>query len=84
MPCTINDLLHAVFVTGCICFMVDGCIVWYHHNGWNNGENSRRLVKMLAQDDVNLPGYGRLSDSAFPVSGAMFGGIVTPQKRVCN
>jgi hypothetical protein len=29
---------------------------------------------------LNLEGYGVLSDSAFPVSGAMFGKIMTPMK----
>jgi len=76
--------LHCVYVTGCICFGVDGCIVWYRHNcpgSWNDGETSRQFQQKLCNNDKNLPGHGVLSDSAFPVSDHMFGKIITPLKE---
>ena len=79
-----NGWLHCVFVTGSICFGVDGCIAWFRHNcpgSWNDGETSRKFQIKLARDDINLEGHGVLSDSAFPVSGEMFGKIVTPLKE---
>ena len=79
-----NGCLHSVFVTGSICFGVDGTIVWYRHNcpgSWNDGETSRRFQIKFCREDINLEGHGVLSDSAFPVSGALFGRIVTPLKE---
>ena len=76
-----NGWLHTVFVTGTMCFAADGTIVWFRHNApgsWNDGENSRGFQDKLAIDDINLPGHGVLSDSAFPVRGDMFNRIVTP------
>ena len=79
-----NGWLHCAFVTGTICFGVDGCIVWFRHNcpgSWNDGETSRRFQLKLAREDINVPNHGVLSDSVFPVSGAMFGRILTPLKE---
>jgi hypothetical protein len=79
-----NGWLHSVFVTGTMCFGADGTIVWYRHNcpgSWNDGETSRRFQEKLSRHYINLPGHGVLSDSAFPVRGAMFGRIVTPLKE---
>ena len=76
-----NGWLHCVFVTGVLCFGVDGCIVWFRHNcpgSWNDGETSRHFQEKLCNDDINLADHGVLSDSAFPVSGHMFGKIITP------
>ena len=78
-----NGWLHSVFVTGAICFGVDGTIVWFRHNcpgSWNDGETSKQFQSRLCRDDLNLEGHGVLSDSAFPVSGDLFGKIVTPLK----
>ena len=78
-----NGWLHSVFVTGSICFGVDGTITWYRHNcpgSWNDGETSRKFQIKLARDDINLPNHGVLSDSAFPVTGLMFRRIITPLK----
>ena len=78
-----NGWLHSVFVTGAICFGVDGTIVWFRHNcpgSWNDGETSKQFQNKLCRDDLNLEGHGVLSDSAFPVSGDLFGKIVTPLK----
>lgn len=64
--------------------MVDGTIVWSKHNypgSWNDGETSRNFQLKLSRCDINLPGYGVLSDSAFPVSGDMFRRIMTPCKE---
>ena len=35
----------------------------------------------MSRNDINLPDHGVLSDSALPVSGAVFGRIVTPLKE---
>jgi hypothetical protein len=78
-----NGWLHSTLITGTICFGVDGTIVWAKHNfpgSWNDGETSRPFQLKLCRDDINLPGHGVLSDSAFPVCGDMFGRIVTPLK----
>ncbi|ETW03260.1 hypothetical protein H310_05656 [Aphanomyces invadans] len=48
-----NGWLHSVFVTGVLCFGLDGTIIWGRHNcpgSWNDGELSRRLQEMLADD----------------------------------
>lgn len=68
-----NGWLHATLVTGTFCFAVDGTMVWGKHNvvgSWNDGEISRPFQEKLLREDINLPGHGVLSDSAFPVSGA--------------
>jgi hypothetical protein len=44
------------------------------------GEMSRGFRTKLADPLRNVPGHGVLSDSAFPVSGDMFGRIMTPLK----
>lgn len=78
-----NGWLHSVLVTGTICFSVDGTIVWFRHNcpgSWNDGETSRQFQEKLCNPDMTLPEYGVLSDSAFPVSGALKGKILTPLK----
>jgi hypothetical protein len=79
-----NGWLHAVLVTGTLCFGVDGTIVWFRHNcpgSWNDGETSRKFQKKLLKAEINLPGHGVLSDSAFPVSGLLFNKIITPLKE---
>ena len=43
-------------------------------------ETSKQFQNKLCRDDLNLEGHGVLSDSAFPVSGDLFGKIVTPLK----
>lgn len=78
-----NGWLHAVLITGTVCFGVDGTIVWYRHNcpgSWNDGETSRRFQQKIIREDINLPNHGVLSDSAFPVKDLMFGRIMTPLK----
>ena len=78
-----NGWLHAVFVTGTVCFSADGLVVWAKLNffgSWNDSEISREFRDKLADDNRNVPGHGVLSDSAFPVSGDMFGRIMTPLK----
>jgi hypothetical protein len=42
---------------------------------------SRPFQNKLGREDINLPGHGVLSDSAFPVSGDCFGRIMTPLKE---
>jgi hypothetical protein len=78
-----NGWLHATFVTGCFCFKVDGTIAWGKHNivgSWNDGDISRDFQEKLLREDINIPNSGVLSDSAFPVSGNMYGKIMTPLK----
>jgi hypothetical protein len=67
-----NGWLHATLITGVLCFSVEGCVIWGKHNvvgSWNDGEISRKFQHKLLRDDINLPGHGVLSDSAFPVAG---------------
>ena len=79
-----NGWLHATLVTGTICFGADGCIIWGKHNcpgSWNDGETSRRFRELLLDATYTLHDHGVLSDSAFPVSGALYDKIVTPLKK---
>lgn len=79
-----NGWLHATLVTGTFCFGADGCIIWGKHNcpgSWNDGETSRQFREKLLDENKTLQDYGVLSDSAFPVSGAMYNRIVTPLKN---
>jgi hypothetical protein len=79
-----NGWLHAVFVTGCICVKVDGTIAWYKHNvvgSWNDGEISRPFQDKLQREDINLPGYGVVADTAFPVRDGLFQRIISPLKE---
>ncbi|KUF80616.1 hypothetical protein AM588_10005289 [Phytophthora nicotianae] len=79
-----NGWLHAVFVTGTICFGADGCILWAKHNcpgSWNDSDTSLELREKLL--DTRLcpdQSLGVVSDSAFPSSAAMRGRILTPLK----
>ncbi|KAJ3060415.1 hypothetical protein HDU98_003607, partial [Podochytrium sp. JEL0797] len=78
-----NGWLHAVLVTGVLCFGVDGCIIWMKHNcpgSWNDGEMSRDFRTRLLDPRKTLQQYGVTADSAFPASAEMFGKIVTPLK----
>ena len=78
-----NGWLHSTLVTGTLCYGVDGTIVWTRHNfpgSWNDSETSRLFQLKLSNPAISLDNYGVLSDSAFPVSGNMFGKILTPLK----
>ena len=48
---------------------------------WNDGDISRGLQDKLLREDINLPGYGKTTDTAFPVAGDLFGRIMTPLKE---
>ncbi|ETV76873.1 hypothetical protein H257_09311 [Aphanomyces astaci] len=79
-----NGWLHSLFVTGVLCFGLDGTIIWGRHNCpgfWNDGEMSRRLQEFLADGSRVAPGIKLASDSAFPVGGLALGRIVTPLKQ---
>lgn len=79
-----NGWLHATLVTGTLCYGVDGTIVWARHNfpgSWNDSDTSKQFQEKLLNEDISLQDHGVLSDSAFPVSGAMFGKILTPLKE---
>ena len=57
---------------------------WAKHNfagSWNDGEMSREFQEKIARDDINLPGHGVVSDSAFPVKDNLFSRIMTPLKE---
>ncbi|KAF0701683.1 Aste57867_7904 [Aphanomyces stellatus] len=76
--------LHCVFVTVCLCFGVDGTIIWARHNcpgSWNDGAMSRSLQARMADDRRVAPGIKVASDSAFPVAGRCAGRIITPLKE---
>ena len=78
-----NGWLHCVLITGTLCFGVDGTIIWGRHNfvgSWNDGDTSRPCQMKLINDDLTLQDHGIISDSAFPVSGALLGKIITPLK----
>lgn len=79
-----NGWLHRVFVTGCICIAVDGCIIWAKHNAvgsWNDGDTSRELQDKLLDERFCDPEYGIVSDTAFPVGVALMRKIVSPLKE---
>jgi hypothetical protein len=79
-----NGWLHSTLVTGTLCYGVDGTIVWGRHNfpgSWNDSETSRSFQQKLCNSELSLQDHGVLSDSAFPVSGSMFGRILTPLKE---
>jgi hypothetical protein len=79
-----NGWLHATLVTGCFCFRVDGTVAWGEHNivgSWNDGDISRDFQLKLLNDEINIPDFGVLSDSAFPVSGHLYRRIMTPLKE---
>ncbi|KAE9158672.1 hypothetical protein PF004_g31801, partial [Phytophthora fragariae] len=78
-----NGWLHAVKVTGVLCYGFDGTLIWGRHNfpgSWNDGEMSRRLQARLADCARTLSSGCCATDSAFPVSNEMTGKIITPLK----
>ena len=78
-----NGWLHSTLVTNCLCFGVDGTIIWMKLNcpgSWNDAEMSRSFREKLLDPNKTLVDHGVLADSAFPVSGNMEGRIVTPLK----
>lgn len=73
-----------MFVTGVLCYGVDGTLIWGRHNcpgSWNDGEMSRALQEKLADPSLVGDGMRLVSDSAFPVSGIAAGKTVTPIKE---
>ncbi|ETP24167.1 hypothetical protein F441_02788 [Phytophthora nicotianae CJ01A1] len=77
-----NGWLHAVFVTGTICFAANGCIIWSRHNcpgSWNDADTSlgfrNKLLSPKYRPDRRM---NVVSESAFPCSAAMTGRILTP------
>ncbi|EGZ26545.1 hypothetical protein PHYSODRAFT_470293 [Phytophthora sojae] len=80
-----NGWLHAVFVTGTLCFGADGLIVWCKHNcpgSWNDSDTSLQFRQKLLDAELNPdPRYGVVSDSAFPCGDDMIGRILTPLKE---
>ncbi|KAG9409791.1 hypothetical protein AC1031_020102 [Aphanomyces cochlioides] len=79
-----NGWLHCVFVTGVLCFGLDGTLIWGRHNcpgSWNDGEVSRRLQEILSDSRKVAVGMKLAADSAFPVSGRFAGKIVTHMKE---
>ncbi|ETP21260.1 hypothetical protein F441_05159 [Phytophthora nicotianae CJ01A1] len=79
-----NGLLHAVFVTGTICFAADGCIIWSRHNcpgSWNDADTSIEFRNKLLSPKYCPDGRTNVvTGSAFPCSAAMTGRILTPLK----
>ncbi|ETL88964.1 hypothetical protein L917_12016, partial [Phytophthora nicotianae] len=77
--------LHAVFVTGTICFSADGCTIWSRNNcpgSWNDTSTSLGFrVKFLDPKFCPDPRMDVVSDSAFPSSPELTGRILTPQKK---
>ncbi len=78
-----NGWLHEVFITGVLCFGVDGCIIWGKHNcvgTWNDGDVSVDLQIKLLDPNLVEPDHGLVSDSAFPVGQLLLGKIISPLK----
>jgi hypothetical protein len=79
-----NGWLHAVYVTGTLCFSADGLIVWCKHNcpgSWNDADTSLQFRELLRDPDLNPdPRYGIVAGSAFPCSAKKVGRIMTPLK----
>ncbi len=77
-----NGWLHDHFVTGVLCFGVDGTLIWYKHNchgSWNDGDMSLSLQELLSDPEFVDEGFGLVSDSAFPaIEGAR---IISPLKE---
>jgi hypothetical protein len=79
-----NGWLHNVFVTGTYCFGASGLMVWGKQNcpgSWNDGEICRPFCEKLLNPRKSLQTHGVLADSAFPVSGELWGRIITPLKK---
>ncbi|KAG9398808.1 hypothetical protein AC1031_014125 [Aphanomyces cochlioides] len=78
-----NGWLHCVFVTGVLCYGIDGTMIWGRHNcpgSWNDGEISRALQDKLNDTQQCGAGMKLASDSAFPANGRCAGKIITPIK----
>lgn len=80
-----NGWLHAVFVTGTLCFSSDGLIVWSKHicpGSWNDLDTSLQFREKLVDPDLKPEErYGVMADSAFPCGEDMIGRIMTPLKE---
>jgi hypothetical protein len=79
-----NGWLHSTFITGVLCFGVDGTLIWGKHNivgSWNDGDMSRDLQEKLLDKNYVDEDYGIVSDSAFPATKAMKRKIVSPLKE---
>ncbi|KAG9417125.1 hypothetical protein AC1031_001516 [Aphanomyces cochlioides] len=78
-----NGWLYCVFVTGVLCFGLDGTLIWCKHNcpgSWNDGDMSRSLQDILVDPLLVDLGMKIACDSAFPIHGRCSGRIVTPLK----
>ncbi|POM57913.1 Hypothetical protein PHPALM_37514 [Phytophthora palmivora] len=79
-----NGWLHAVIVTGTLCFSAEGLIVWSKHNcpgSWNDSDTSVQFREKLLDPVLNPDTrYGVVADSAFPCGNDLVGRIVTPLK----
>ena len=83
LRCVKPGWLHAVKVTGVLCYGFDGTLIWGRHNypgSWNDGEMSRRLQDRLCDPLFTLEEGKCATDSAFPVSAGLQGKIITPLK----
>jgi hypothetical protein len=80
-----NGWLHAVFMTGTLCFSADGLIVWAKHNcpgSWKDSDTSLEFRERLVDPVLNPDRrYGVVADSAFPCGDDMVGRIMTPLKE---
>lgn len=79
-----NGWLHSVFVTGVLCFGVDGTLIWAKHNcagSWNDGDVSRDLQEKLLDTNCVAEDFGIISDTAFPVGTLLLRKIVSPLKE---
>ncbi|KAG9412142.1 hypothetical protein AC1031_017771 [Aphanomyces cochlioides] len=78
-----NGWLHSVYVSGVLCFGLDGTIIWGRHNcpgSWNDGEMSRGLQELISLPGKLADGMKIAPDSAFPINGRCEGRIITPLK----
>lgn len=77
--------MHAVYVTGTLCFSADGLIVWAKNNcpgSWNDGDTSLDFRRKLLDSRLNPDTrYGIVADSAFPCGNDLTEGIMTHLKE---
>jgi hypothetical protein len=79
-----NGWLHAVYVTGTLCFSADGLIVWCKHNcpgSWNDADTSLQFRELLRDPDLNPdPRYGMMSGAITSIRQAIEWGMGSVEK----
>jgi hypothetical protein len=71
------------YISGTICFGVNGKIIWAKHNcpgSWNDADTSRLFQERLVDMNETSAQACVVADTAFPVSKNLTGKILTPLK----